>query len=141
MALTQVGVTSFTVNNGEEIRPAKVYEMTAVQPNSGNEHVYTIITSFDPSVTTDDETFDLTFDFSPLYTSSGNTIGARGAFLFTDKNGTEFSCDTSSVSQWGNPSGEYLYLTCGDVTSRTVYLAVSQWDNLSVSGFATLPKV
>ena len=141
VALTQVGVTSFTVNNGEEIRPAKVYEMTAVQPNSGNEHVYTIITSFDPSVTTDDETFDLTFDFSPLYTSSGNTIGARGAFLFTDKNGTEFSCDTSSVSQWGNPSGEYLYLTCGDVTSRTVYLAVSQWDNLSVSGFATLPKV
>ena len=138
IALTRVGTWTDTDGMMSGTWAYEVYTFD-VAGNGGAVEYAVTRTGFDGG---NREDFTLTVDFSPVFTNDENRlIGARGVFLFTEKNGTEFSCDTSSVAQWGDPSGEYLYLTCGDVTSRTVYLAVNQWDTLSVSGFATLPKV
>ena len=124
----------------------KVYELTVNKPTDGDVVEFNVTrewTWWDNNNPVQEQvSFPLIFSFDPNYEVEGDgPVNARGVFLFTTKNGDDLGYDDSFIAQWGDTSGEKIYLPCGDSASRTVYLAVNQYDTLNVSGAATLSNV
>ncbi len=72
---------------------------------------------------------------TPVVFVGGNDRGCYGVTIFTDlaEDGVSLSCD-SSVSQWGDGTHEYVAVNAPGETTKTVYLAVSQYDGLEIDG-------
>lgn len=129
VALKQVGVW-YKENGNGTLSPYRGYEMT-VQKGTSNAETYTVRVSYSAD---DYEEFELTVDFTPGYSISGDFRGTRGVILFTDMADDSFICDSSTIMQWGDTAGEHMYVSSGNVPSDKVYLAVNRWDTLSVDG-------
>lgn len=63
--------------------------------------------------------------------TGSTSYGNHGVFVFTDKNGTVFSC-SDAVKQWGDGSKEYIGIPCASKNSCTVYLAVNPGEKVLV---------
>ncbi len=118
-----------------------IYSIAVTEPTTGD----TAIKS--GSYTYNDENGDectcelnLIFDYTPVFTTDSSGFNARGVKVFTALSDTGvLSCDNSVNWQWTG-SGDYVNVACGDVASRTVYLAANVWNSFKIDGVeATSP--
>lgn len=77
---------------------------------------------------------NLIFDYTPVLISNSSGFNARGVKVFTALSDTgELSCDNSVNWQWTG-SSDYVNVACGDVASRTIYLAANVWNSFKIDG-------
>ena len=130
VALKQVGVVTEITDNGYSFFH-KVYELKAEKPDDASVDKYTITHSWmnweDGGPVPVTMSSALAVDFSEVLTGQVH-FGNWDVGIFTDLDGTKLS-DDDSIMQWFDT----IYVVCGDVDSRTVYLTDASHADLTLT--------
>lgn len=126
--------STFQGNDGNFEETLNVYEL-AVPTSSGDLTTTKTVTRswswYDKDVgkiITESRSFNLVFDFSPEFISTGNIPGSMGVMLFSTLEDGLLSCDNSIGGR-----NEDMIVACAGEDSKTIYLATDRNDTLTVN--------
>lgn len=117
-----------------ELRTYDIYAVDVSAPTSGLTKVLngTITWTGENEASTDQ--VNLIFDYTPVLISNSSGFNARGVKVFTALSDTgELSYD-NSVNWQRTGSSDYVNVACGDVASRTIYLAANVRNSFKIDG-------